>query len=192
MHHWFPCQSVWQATITIIMFTRRNSTTTTRYRISSKCLGIVLLKHVLFEYRHWIWMWPGMWTSCSVVHSHLICKLWLQEVSNQLCSDIYAKASLDSEHVSDAVITLSLLEDHLSCNATLIIPHEGDQSDWLTAAIEQRNNHIRVAGQPKISHYCLKCMCIYTDLLTGRSKHLSGRSHTQPKECPTSTQKDSK
>ena len=111
---------------------------------------------------------------------------------NNLPSHWKYKASLDSEHVSDAVITLSLLEDHLSCNATLIIPHEGDQSDWLTAAIEQRNNHIRVAGQPKISHYCLNCMCIYTNLLTGRSKHLSSSSHTQPKECPTSTQKDSK
>lgn len=65
------------------------------------------------------------------------------------------KASLDGKHVSDAVITLSLLEDHLSRKAILIIPHEGDQSDRLTIAMEQRNNRIRVAGQPEINHYCL-------------------------------------
>jgi len=89
---------------------------------------------------------------------------------NSLPGDWQYKASLDGDHVFDAVITLSLLEDHLFRKATLILPHDGDQSHRLTQAMEARNHHVRVAGQPEINHFCSKCTRFYKNAVTGQSE----------------------
>lgn len=87
-----------------------------------------------------------------------------------LPADWQYSASLDGDHVFDAVITLSLLEDHLFRNAVLILPHEGLQADRLTRAMEQRNKRIYVSGQPETNHFCSKCTRFYKNAVTGQSE----------------------
>ncbi|KAF8064136.1 hypothetical protein FPV67DRAFT_1671883 [Lyophyllum atratum] len=72
-------------------------------------------------------------------------------------------ASLDGEHVYDAFVILSLLRDHISRHSTLVVPHTGDQNKRFTDAMKERNDRIRVAGQPEINHWCTKCTRFYGD-----------------------------
>ena len=76
---------------------------------------------------------------------------------NSLPEDWLYQAFSDGTNVYDAFIILSLLEDHLSRQSTLIIPHIGNQSDHLIMAMTERNSQIRIAGQSEINHYCQKC-----------------------------------
>ena len=68
---------------------------------------------------------------------------------------------LTTEHVWDAFILLSLLEDHRERNMVLTLPHTGKQKDRFTKEMADRNGCIIRKGQPEIAHYCAKCMRTY-------------------------------
>jgi hypothetical protein len=68
---------------------------------------------------------------------------------------------LDSDHVYDGFLILSLLEEHISHHSTLTVPHTGLQKDRFTAAVQARNAQMRLYCQPEIRHYCTKCLRVY-------------------------------
>ncbi|KAJ6525243.1 hypothetical protein DFH09DRAFT_936833 [Mycena vulgaris] len=70
---------------------------------------------------------------------------------------------LRPEHVWDGFIILTLLEDYAGRGETLQVPHTGDQRDRFTAAMEERNMHIQLCGQPEWGHYCTKCLCVWDE-----------------------------
>jgi hypothetical protein len=68
---------------------------------------------------------------------------------------------LDSDHVYDGFLILSLLEDSFSRLSTLIVPHTGLQKNRFLAAVQARNAQMRLYSQPEIRHYCTKCLRTY-------------------------------
>jgi hypothetical protein len=50
--------------------------------------------------------------------------------------------TLQSDHVYDGFVILSLLEDHQARQSTLVVPHTGEQRDRFTAAMQARNAHM--------------------------------------------------
>jgi len=70
-------------------------------------------------------------------------------------------SKLTTEHVWDAFVLLSLLEDHEERQTVLQLPHTGMQKDRFTTEMANRNERIIHEGQPEIAHYCDKCMRIY-------------------------------
>jgi hypothetical protein len=73
------------------------------------------------------------------------------------------KGSLKGDHVQDGFFILSLLEDHLNRNTTLVVPHTGEQAKRFTEAIKARNARMTLYGQREITHRCEKCTWIYKD-----------------------------
>jgi hypothetical protein len=69
--------------------------------------------------------------------------------------------ALRPDHVYDAFVILSLLEDHQMRQETLVVPHTGDQRERSKATMQARNARIRLYGQPEIHHYCNKCTRVY-------------------------------
>lgn len=78
-----------------------------------------------------------------------------------LPTDWTFKAALKGDHVQDAFIIVSLLEDHHERNTTLIVPHSGEQAKRFTEAIKARNARIKLYGQEEVIHRCKKCTRIY-------------------------------
>jgi hypothetical protein len=72
---------------------------------------------------------------------------------------------LTSDHVWDAFLTLSLLEDHQACLETLLVPHSGLQKVRFTAAVRARNARIQLYGQEETRHYCNKCIRTYKNVV---------------------------
>ncbi|KAJ7877878.1 hypothetical protein B0H13DRAFT_1631479 [Mycena leptocephala] len=70
---------------------------------------------------------------------------------------------LRMEHVWDGFLLLSLLEDYEERKAVLCVPNTGGQSDRFTEAIRERNERIRLCGQPEWSHHCDKCMRVWNE-----------------------------
>jgi len=69
---------------------------------------------------------------------------------------------LTTEHVWDAFVIFSLLEDKKQRHERLCVPHIGDQASRFTEAMEQRNRDFIINGQPDaILHACDKCLRIY-------------------------------
>ena len=69
---------------------------------------------------------------------------------------------LTTEHVWDAFVIFSLLEDKKRQHERLCVPHIGDQASRFTEAMEQRNRDFIINGQPDaILHACDKCLRIY-------------------------------
>ncbi|KIJ92346.1 hypothetical protein K443DRAFT_113758, partial [Laccaria amethystina LaAM-08-1] len=67
-----------------------------------------------------------------------------------------------TDHVWDAFVILSLLEDHVSQGTLLTVPHTGNQCDWFKVAMEDRTSWIIMQGQPNaVQHVCDKCMRIF-------------------------------
>lgn len=67
-----------------------------------------------------------------------------------------------TEHVWDAFIILSLLEDHVSTGTLLTVPHTDNQCDRFKVAMENRTTRIIMQGQPDaVRHVCDKCMRIF-------------------------------
>ena len=64
---------------------------------------------------------------------------------------------LSLEHVWDAFLIYCLLEDALARKEVLVVPHTGTQHDRFTEAVQARNQHVRVEGQPEITRYCNHC-----------------------------------
>ncbi|KAF9034412.1 hypothetical protein BDZ89DRAFT_1227227 [Hymenopellis radicata] len=71
---------------------------------------------------------------------------------------------LRTEHVWDAFLILSLLEDQLEHDSlSLSVPDTGDQSKRFTDAVRARNDRMRKTGQPEYAHFCDKCLHVSTD-----------------------------
>lgn len=70
---------------------------------------------------------------------------------------------LTTNHVWDAFIILSLLEDSLSSSRHLKVPHTGAQTNRFNVAMEERNARIILNGQPDaVQHACDRCMRIFS------------------------------
>lgn len=68
---------------------------------------------------------------------------------------------LKTEHVWDAFVILALLRDCEARGRLLDLPHDGDQKDRFTAAMEERNGRIVREGQNELRHRCKKCTRVY-------------------------------
>ena len=69
---------------------------------------------------------------------------------------------LTTDHVWDAFIIYSLLEDSEQQGTLLEVTHEGKQGDRFKEAMETRNKRIVLYGQPNaVCHACDKCMRIF-------------------------------
>lgn len=73
--------------------------------------------------------------------------------------------SVTSDQVYDGFTILSLLEDCISQQKTLVVPHGGASRDRFTEAICIRNNRLRLCSQPELYHYCKKCTRIFESKL---------------------------
>jgi len=70
---------------------------------------------------------------------------------------------LTTNHIWDAFIILSLLEDSVACSKLLSIPHIGSQTDQFKVAMEERSRWIILNGQPDaVQHTCDCCMQIFS------------------------------
>jgi hypothetical protein len=65
-----------------------------------------------------------------------------------------------TKQVWDGFVTLLLLADCQQQSKVLEDPHTGAQKDH---ALHAQNLHFHVHGQPKICHYCEKCLWVYED-----------------------------
>ena len=71
-------------------------------------------------------------------------------------------SELTTEHVWDAFVIVSLLEDKLRSHQRLCVPHTGAQKDRFTEAMAARNRDIVLNGQPDaVGHACDKCFRKY-------------------------------
>jgi len=68
---------------------------------------------------------------------------------------------LKTEHIWDAFVILTLLRDCERRGRTLNLPHDGNQKDRFTAAMEERNTRIVREGQDELRHRCKKCTRTY-------------------------------
>jgi hypothetical protein len=69
---------------------------------------------------------------------------------------------LSPEHVWDAFVIYSLLDDRKQQGGQLKVPHSGNQAGRFRQAMEDRNRYIIENGQPDaVSHACDKCLRIY-------------------------------
>ena len=69
---------------------------------------------------------------------------------------------LATEHVWDAFVIYSLLDDKQRNGERLKVPHIGDQADKFTYAMEERNCNIILYEQPdSVTHACDKCLRVY-------------------------------
>jgi len=68
---------------------------------------------------------------------------------------------LSTEHVWDAFVNITLLEDYTRRDLCLQVPHIGDQKDRFHAAMHERNEHIIRFGQPELQHFCDRCMRVF-------------------------------
>jgi hypothetical protein len=72
-------------------------------------------------------------------------------------------SKLATEHVWDAFVILTLLEDHERRNLKLQVLHTGEQKDRFTREMEASNERVIQEGQSEVPHYCDKCMRVYKD-----------------------------
>jgi hypothetical protein len=72
------------------------------------------------------------------------------------------KGKLDGKNVAHAFILSALLEDHRKRNTVLQVPHSDLQSERYKAAMCERNDRIRLYGQPELRHRCKKCVREYS------------------------------
>jgi hypothetical protein len=71
-------------------------------------------------------------------------------------------SELTTEHVWDAFVIVSLLEDKLRARQRLHVPHTGAQKDRFREAMAARNRDIVLYGQPDaVGHACDKCFRKY-------------------------------
>lgn len=68
---------------------------------------------------------------------------------------------LKTEHIWDAFVILTLLRDREARGRLLDLPHDGNQKDRFTVAMEERNSRIVRQGQSELRHRCRKCTRVY-------------------------------
>ncbi|KAF8060185.1 hypothetical protein FPV67DRAFT_1674149 [Lyophyllum atratum] len=72
-------------------------------------------------------------------------------LSNTVPPDDWAFGfTVTTEHVWDAFVILSLMEDFERRSKTLVIPHTGAQKDCFTNALQERNIRFRLYSQPEL------------------------------------------
>ncbi|KAF8886257.1 hypothetical protein CPB84DRAFT_1685162 [Gymnopilus junonius] len=71
--------------------------------------------------------------------------------------------TLDSDHVWNGFMILSLLEDLVPRKQVLSVPHTGLDQDRYKEAMQVRNHRMRLYSQPEVRHYCNKCTRWTTD-----------------------------
>ncbi|KAG9317734.1 hypothetical protein JVU11DRAFT_1951 [Chiua virens] len=113
------------------------------------------------------------------VEKHVI-EMWMSLmdtwVSASSCANIYNRSlsrskvpppgwpigfTVSSDHVWDAFVLHSLLEDASECEELLVVSHTGAQHSRFTELVQARNQHMRIEGQPEISHFCNRCTWWY-------------------------------
>ncbi|KAJ6498189.1 hypothetical protein DFH09DRAFT_945566 [Mycena vulgaris] len=70
---------------------------------------------------------------------------------------------LTPNHIWDAFVIKSLLDDRDRNSTLLQVDHVGDQHLRFQAAMEERNERIIRLGQDEVPHYCDRCMRIWED-----------------------------
>jgi CxC5 like cysteine cluster associated with KDZ transposases/CxC6 like cysteine cluster associated with KDZ transposases len=65
--------------------------------------------------------------------------------------------TLTTEHIWDAFTIACLLDDCTHLNSQLVIPSTGPQKDRFNKAMQARNLHFHLYGQPELNHRCDKC-----------------------------------
>jgi hypothetical protein len=95
-------------------------------------------------------------------------------------------SSLSHKHVYDGFVLLSLLQDHQARQSTLIVPHTGPQKDRFKTAMQERNAHIRLYGQPELRHRCNKCVHVYP-AANGEGKLIFTFSYIYTHQCRSCT-----
>jgi len=93
----------------------------------------------------------------------------LADEVNLLDSGWQFGSKLTSNHVWDAFIIVSLLDDCVRTNTMLRVPHTGEQKDRFSVAMLDRNNRIILYGQPEVPHCCNKWTHFYPNA-NGESK----------------------
>ncbi|PBK61672.1 hypothetical protein ARMSODRAFT_990642 [Armillaria solidipes] len=110
------------------------------------------------------WELAGMWQMHMVlawVSASNCTNIYLQSFRSHLPDGWQFDSALSHHHVYDSVVILSLLEHHEFQNSILNVPHSGECRDRYTQAMKERNNHIRLYGQPECHHFCDGCIRIY-------------------------------
>jgi hypothetical protein len=74
-------------------------------------------------------------------------------------------SKLQTEHVWDAFVLISLLRDHEDRGRLLEVPHGGMQKDQFTTAMEERKLRIIHEGQDEIDHTCDTCTRKFEEVL---------------------------
>ncbi|KAJ7195626.1 hypothetical protein GGX14DRAFT_376784, partial [Mycena pura] len=70
---------------------------------------------------------------------------------------------LTPDHIWDAFVIKSLLDDRQRHKSVLQVDHGGDQSARFQAAMAERNERIILFGQDEVPHYCDRCMRVWED-----------------------------
>ena len=70
---------------------------------------------------------------------------------------------LQMEHVWDAFVLWSLIQQHEVRYDIVKVPHTGDQKHRFTKLMEARNQFVIDNGQDEVAHYCDKCMRTWED-----------------------------
>ena len=69
---------------------------------------------------------------------------------------------LATEHVWDAFVIFSLLDNKKRWHEQLRVLHTGEQADRFANAMDKHNKDFILNGQPDaVVHACNKCLCIY-------------------------------
>lgn len=117
---------------------------------------------------HWIMQMLLSWTSasnCAELYNSGLAQTPLQP---HLPSSWPFGFRLQTAHVWDAFVVLSLLEDRAINNGGFLdVPHGGDQQDRFKEATRERNARIQAYGQPEVFHRCDKCTRFFDDRATG-------------------------
>ncbi|TFK95166.1 hypothetical protein BDV98DRAFT_618550 [Pterulicium gracile] len=98
----------------------------------------------------------------SMMNCGRICDTTFSSLNVQLPDGRPYTTNLQSEHLFDAFIIISLLQDCKIRGTTLVVPHEGEQSERFRAAMEAQNRRIRMSGHER-EHFCNKCIRVHND-----------------------------
>jgi len=103
---------------------------------------------------------------CTRLSASNLAKLYEMSFTNDYLQDHEWQfvRRLATEHVWDAFVVYSLLDDKRRQGKQLNVPHIGSQADRFTQAMEERNRNIILYGQPDaVTHMCDKCLRVCVD-----------------------------
>ena len=119
-------------------------------------LSIIQVGEHQFAERKLINLWISMmllsWTSATNC-----ARIYNKSMTDTMTTDWQFSLSATSDHVYDGFTILSLLEDCVTQQKTLIVPHVGEARDRFTQVVHIRNDRLRLCSQPEVFHHCKKC-----------------------------------